>query len=79
MAGVTAPRLSYDQLKLGAKVPVSQLQPGDLVGMEGGGHIAIYLGNGQIIEAPHTGASVRIRTLGSNEGAWGVSLASLYR
>lgn len=76
MSGV--PRLSYDQLKMGQRVSLSALQPGDLVGFGDGHHIAIYLGNGQIIEAPHTGANVRIRSLGKSEDAWGVSLAHRY-
>jgi cell wall-associated NlpC family hydrolase len=77
-AGISAPRLSYDQLKMGQRVSLSALQPGDLVGFGDGHHIAIYLGNGQIIEAPHTGANVRIRKLGRGEDAWGVSLANRY-
>ncbi len=77
-AGINAPRLSYDQLKMGPRVSLSALQPGDLVGFGDGGHLAIYLGNGQIIEAPRTGLNVRIRKLGKGEDAWGVSLAKLY-
>ena len=33
-----------------------------------------YAGNGQILESPHTGASVRIRSLGKNENVFGVHL-----
>lgn len=77
-AGISAPRSSYDQLKMGQRVSLSALQPGDLVGFGDGGHIAIYIGNGQIIEAPHTGANIRIRPLGKSEDAWGVSLANRY-
>jgi cell wall-associated NlpC family hydrolase len=40
----------------------------------GADHIAIYIGNGQIIEAPRPGVPVRIRKLGKNERAWGVRL-----
>lgn len=72
------PRLSYDQLKMGQRISLSALQPGDLVGFGDGGHVAIYLGNGQIIEAPRTGLNVRIRKLGKGEDAWGVSLANRY-
>ncbi len=46
------------------KLDPSELQPGDLVFFEpkfdGPGHVAIYIGNDQMIEAPHTGALVRI-------------------
>jgi cell wall-associated NlpC family hydrolase len=78
-AGIHAPRLSYDQLKMGQRVSMNQLQPGDLVGFGDGGHIALYLGGGRIVEAPYTGASVQVRTLSEGEDAWGVSLANYYR
>lgn len=77
-AGISAPRLSYDQLKMGQRVPMDVLQPGDLVGFGDGHHIAIYLGDGRIVEAPHTGANVRIRKLGKGEDVFGVSLSSYY-
>jgi cell wall-associated NlpC family hydrolase len=74
-AGFNLPRVSYDQLKQGAREAVSSLQPGDLVGFGDGHHVALYLGGGRILEAPHTGANVRVRTLGSNEDAFGIHLA----
>lgn len=77
-AGVSAPRLSYDQLRMGTPTALRDLQPGDLVGFGDGGHIAFYLGNNKIVEAPKTGLDVRIRSLGTNENAFGVSLANLY-
>jgi cell wall-associated NlpC family hydrolase len=45
-----------------APVPLSDLQPGDLLfyGPGGGDHVAMYIGGGQMIEAPYTGANVRI-------------------
>lgn len=79
-AGKRLPRISYQQANAGKRVPLNQLRPGDLVAWDnsprnaGADHIAIYLGNGQIIEAPRPGLSVRVRSLGKNEGAWGVSL-----
>lgn len=81
-AGINLPRVSYAQANFGQRVSLKNLRPGDLVAWDnssrnnGADHIAIYLGNGQIIECPRPGLSVRIRSLGSNEGAWGVSLAS---
>ena len=72
--GYSLPRVSYDQLKSGGRTSVSSLQPGDLVGFGDGHHIALYLGGGRILEAPHTGAVVRVRSLGANEDAWGVHL-----
>jgi len=79
-AGYNLPRVSYQQANYGKRVGVDGLRPGDLVAWDnssrnsGADHIALYIGNGQIIEAPRPGLAVRIRTLGSNEGAWGVHL-----
>jgi cell wall-associated NlpC family hydrolase len=78
-AGITSSHFSYTQLSMGQKVPLSQLQPGDLVGMNGGAHIGLYAGNGQIIVADHTGTNVRMRAIGPNEGAFGVSLANYFK
>lgn len=77
-AGIKAPRLSYDQLAMGQRAAINSLLPGDLIGFGDGHHIAVWLGNGQILEAPHTGAAVRVRALDPSEDAWGVSLANLY-
>jgi cell wall-associated NlpC family hydrolase len=45
-----------------APVPLSDLQPGDLLfyGPGGDEHVAMYIGGGQMVEAPYTGASVWI-------------------
>ena len=48
-------------------VPRNQLQPGDLVFFAKLDHVGIYIGNGYFIDAPHTGAFVRIDSL---NGAW---------
>jgi len=80
-AGLKAPpRLSQQQLAGGAKEDWSQLQAGDFIGYDGGGHIAVYLGNNQIIEAPHTGLNVRIRDLTNydKQNGWGVDASSYY-
>ena len=76
--GVDLPRISADQARAGTPVPLSKLQAGDLVAWDnssrnnGADHIAIYIGAGLIVEAPRPGTSVRVRKLGSNEGARGV-------
>ena len=44
-------------------VPRNQLQPGDLVFFNGLDHVGIYIGGGDFIDAPHTGAFVRIDSL----------------
>lgn len=78
--GIDLPRVSFQQANYGKRVGLKGLRPGDLVAWDnssrnsGADHIAIYLGNGQIIEAPRAGLSVRVRKLRDNEGAWGVQL-----
>lgn len=65
-AGVILPRTSEAQYSAVQIIPASQAQPGDLVfsefgedpGQSGPGHVGIYLGGGQYIDAPHTGAFV---------------------
>jgi peptidoglycan DL-endopeptidase CwlO len=42
---------------------VGPLEPGDMVFFNGGGHMGIYIGNGQFVHAPHTGDVVRIANL----------------
>ena len=45
------------------QVPSGSLAPGDLVFFNGGGHMGIYIGNGQFVHAPHTGDVVRVANL----------------
>lgn len=61
-AGVGLPHYSGAQMSDSTPVPVSDLQPGDLLfyGPGGSDHVAMYVGGGAMIEAPYTGASVRI-------------------
>lgn len=75
-AGIKMPRVSYGQLKQGSRTAIKNLSPGDLVGFGSGSHIAIYLGNGKIIEAPSTFKNVRVRSLtpADYKRAWGVHL-----
>jgi len=84
-AGVDLPRVSMDQARRGKRVGFGQLQAGDLVAWEnnprqsGADHIALYLGDGMILEAARTGTRIRIRKLSSaelsgNSNAWGVKL-----
>lgn len=50
--GVDLPRTSYDQMTVGQEVSYADAQPGDLICY--GGHIAIYMGNGQIVHAANS-------------------------
>ena len=61
MAGISLPRTSQEQSKLGTQVSLSELQPGDLVFWGGVGsahHVGIYIGNGSYVHAPAPGQSV---------------------
>ena len=61
--GVSLPRTTYYQVNVGQYIPKSSLQPGDLIfygSSRNVYHVAIYIGDGLIIEAPYTGATVRI-------------------
>lgn len=56
------PRVARDQQRLGTKVPsLDDALPGDLLVFNGGTHIAIYVGNGKMIDAPKPGGHVGIR------------------
>lgn len=62
-AGVSIPRVTYAQMGAGQTVPLSAIQPGDLVFYSGGSHVAIYVGGGQVIHAPQTGDVVKYSSL----------------
>ena len=57
-AGVSIPRVTYDQWAALPHVSSSSLQPGDLLFFEGEGHVAMYVGDGYMIDAPQTGLDV---------------------
>jgi cell wall-associated NlpC family hydrolase len=62
-AGVYLPHYSGYQAQSGRRVPLSQMRPGDMLFWASGGiihHVALYIGNGQMIEAPYSGSHVRI-------------------
>lgn len=58
-AGVSIGRTSYEQITEGSAVPIGQQMPGDLV-FPDPGHVQIFIGNGLVVESPHTGANVRV-------------------
>ncbi|MBU3153380.1 NlpC/P60 family protein [Clostridium estertheticum] len=65
--GVDIPRVSEDQQNVGTLVSRENLQPGDLVFFgTPAHHVGIYVGNGNMINAPHTGAVLRIQSLNSD-------------
>ncbi|MFF1656351.1 NlpC/P60 family protein [Streptomyces sp. NPDC058255] len=59
-AGVTLPRVTYDQVNAGTTVSLADAQPGDLVFFyDDVSHVGLYIGNGMMIHAPKPGAYVR--------------------
>ncbi|HVL81923.1 MAG TPA: C40 family peptidase [Actinomycetota bacterium] len=63
-AGVELPRTSRAQFSGLPRVPLDQMQPGDLVYSPG--HIGMYLGDGMMIHSPRTGRHVEISPLHKN-------------
>ncbi len=71
--GVQLPRTSEQQATVGTPVDsLADAQPGDLIFFAGSdgtasspGHVGIYVGNGEMIDAPHTGTSVQVQAVSS--------------
>lgn len=63
---IELPRTTYYQCEVGVEVPFEELLPGDLLFFADGGdvhHVAMYLGDGYYVEAPHTGDVVKITAM----------------
>lgn len=71
-AGFNMPRYrAVDYGRLGVAVDASAARAGDIVYFDEPGdtdHVGLYLGNGQFIESPHTGARVRVSSLKGRGG-----------
>jgi cell wall-associated NlpC family hydrolase len=71
--GISLPRTTYTQVKVGTPVAsLTRAQPGDLVFFAGSdgtptapGHVGIYIGGGKMIDAPYTGTVVQVQTVTS--------------
>ena len=67
VTGVTLPRTSQELSRLGEKIPVTRLMPGDLVFFNTRqlqfSHVGIYLGEDRFVHAPRHGGGVEIVTL----------------
>lgn len=64
--GITLPHSSSAQANCGRRVALSQMQPGDLVFYTKGGsinHVAMYIGNGQVIHASSPSTGIRISSV----------------
>lgn len=63
-AGVTIPRTSQEQWAQLTHVQLDALRPGDLIlYFAGATHVALYIGGGLVIEAPHTGSFVEVEPI----------------
>jgi cell wall-associated NlpC family hydrolase len=60
--GIKLPHYSGSQYNMGRKIPSSQMRRGDVIfyGPGGSQHVTIYLGDGQMLEAPDIGLKVRV-------------------
>ncbi|MCX5399726.1 C40 family peptidase [Streptomyces sp. NBC_00102] len=66
-AGLAVPRTSQEQWAGLPRVPVSSLRPGDLVVYyPEATHVALYIGDGLVVQAPRPGAVVKVSPLASN-------------
>jgi cell wall-associated NlpC family hydrolase len=62
-AGVSLPHSAYAQYSTLPKVPLSQVQPGDIIWYDStSAHVALYVGGGQIVHARHPGPGGQVQT-----------------
>lgn len=66
VAGITLPRVSRDQARTGTKIDSSKMRPGDLIFYTNRSgtvnHVAMYIGNGQIVHAASRRSGIKIST-----------------
>jgi cell wall-associated NlpC family hydrolase len=62
--GIEVPHSSYGLYDLGRRIKRSQLEPGDVLFFSGLGHVGLYLGEGRMVHAPHSGRRVEVVKLG---------------
>ena len=68
--GVSLPHHAASQYGYGRKVSRWELKPGDLVFFSGLGHVGMFIGNGRFIDAPQSGAVVRVASLASRSSSF---------
>jgi peptidoglycan DL-endopeptidase CwlO len=73
-AGVSLPRTSGAQYAATTQIPLADIEPGDLLfyGPDGADHVAMYVGGGEMIEAPETGEVVHITGVRTGDDFAGV-------
>ncbi|GGX35432.1 C40 family peptidase [Streptomyces lomondensis] len=66
-AGTPIPRTSQEQWERLERIPLSELRPGDLVVyFPEATHVALYLGDGMVVQAPRPGAKVKVSPIAAN-------------
>ena len=65
-AGIDLPHYSGSQIQRGHRISLDQIRPGDLFAASGGGHVSIYTGDGQMVEAANPRAGVRLSPIRSS-------------
>lgn len=69
--GINLPRTAREMARLGKRVRITELEPGDLLFFNTMGysnsHMGMYIGNNQFIQAPRTGDNIKITEL---DGYW---------
>jgi cell wall-associated NlpC family hydrolase len=58
--GISLPHSAAAQGRMGTRIPVSAAVPGDVVVLDGGAHVGIYVGGGRMIDAPEPGRVVSV-------------------
>lgn len=83
-AGIAIPRTSEAQWTALPHVPLDALEPGDLVFFSPGefvpglpGHVGIYIGDDEMVDAPHTGATVSVQNLAEWPTPFGAARPSM--
>ena len=74
--GVELPKYSGYQYTAGPKYPAAEMQRGDMIfwGKDGSQHVALYLGNGEMIEAPQSGGVVQVAPVKAGHLPWVVRM-----
>jgi peptidoglycan DL-endopeptidase CwlO len=68
-AGVSLPHSAAEQYDDTVHVPLADMEPGDLIFYDEGGvigHVTMYIGGGQMVQAPETGEDVQVTAIWSN-------------
>ncbi|PKQ27741.1 MAG: hypothetical protein CVT63_06380 [Candidatus Anoxymicrobium japonicum] len=70
-AGMYISHSSYAQSSCGASVSVGELQPGDILGFRGWGHVGLFVGGDSFIHAPQAGDVVKVSSLSARHNFCG--------